>query len=444
MFIDIIFTAISADSLQKLNLFIQIITIMNLVIGWGLNVIYFYQHFYALVSIFTKPKKYPKAKTLHKYAYLICAHGEDKVVGNLVRSILEQDYPKELMHVFVVADNCTDNTANVAREAGATVFERTSDQKGKSWALDYAFKKLVKEYESEGFEALFLFDADNLVSKEYTMKMNDLYDSGVKVGTGFRDSKNFGSGIIAGCASMMFYRECLIMHHSRSLLNVGTYASGTGFYISYDMVKDMNGWNFHTLDEDIEFSLDCAYRGIKIKYCEDAVFYDEQPTSVDASRKQRMRWARGNHEVFWKYFICKKDKPKGKLKFQTLYEMVIHTTPIPVLSILWFIVYILFNLIWFLVTDAPISDFFDFAAVPTLWFLGMVFGVVLIHSIIVLCKYGRKIKAPWYKKIISGFLFPFYAAIFAFWSFVTLFKKVSWAKVEHNTSTSIEELEDKK
>ena len=105
---------------------LQFIKGFNLLIFALFTVFYAYQLFYVLAALWHDRKKtpMPPAKRLHKYAAVISARNESTVIGELIHSIKKQNYPAELLDVFVVADNCTDNTAAVARRAGATVFGR--------------------------------------------------------------------------------------------------------------------------------------------------------------------------------------------------------------------------------------------------------------------------------------------------------------------------------
>ena len=114
----------------------KVIFIINLLISVIFTICYAYQFFYLVVALFKKQKKFV-AKTEHKYAFVIPARDESIVVGELVLSALAQNYPSEKIGVYVIADNCTDNTAEAARKAGATVYERNDNLKvGKGFALD--------------------------------------------------------------------------------------------------------------------------------------------------------------------------------------------------------------------------------------------------------------------------------------------------------------------
>ena len=114
-------------------------------------------------------RKFKPAKHYHKYAILIAARNEEAVIGNLLDSIKLQDYPQEYLTVFVVADNCTDSTADVVRSKGAICYERFNDtQKTKGFALQYLFKNIENDYGIESFEGYFIFDADNLLNVDLT------------------------------------------------------------------------------------------------------------------------------------------------------------------------------------------------------------------------------------------------------------------------------------
>ena len=110
-----------------------------------------------------------KAKKQHKYGIVISARNEKNVIGNLLDIIKKQDYPQELLTVFVVADNCTDNTAEIARKKGAVVYERfDNDHRTKGYALEFLFDKIENDYGRDSFEGYFVFDADNLLKEDFT------------------------------------------------------------------------------------------------------------------------------------------------------------------------------------------------------------------------------------------------------------------------------------
>ena len=140
---------------------------INSVLGTILSVIVIHKAFYFVIGMFFT-RKFKPAKENHKYGICIAARNEKYVIGNLIDSINKQDYPKDKYKIFVVADNCTDNTAEIARSKGAIVYERFDDKhKTKGFALQFLFKNIEKDYGTDNFEGFFIFDADNLLKSNY-------------------------------------------------------------------------------------------------------------------------------------------------------------------------------------------------------------------------------------------------------------------------------------
>ena len=166
------------------------IVAFNFIVGALFGLCFLYQVVFFLIGLFHGEVKLPPARKQHRYAFFIAAHNEEPVIANLVKSIKQQDYPSELIDIFVVADACTDNTAQAARDAGAIVYERNDlARKGKSWVMDYGFDRILSEY-PDTYEAFFIFDADNLLSPNYVSIMNDAFDQGYLALTSYRNSKN--------------------------------------------------------------------------------------------------------------------------------------------------------------------------------------------------------------------------------------------------------------
>jgi glycosyltransferase involved in cell wall biosynthesis len=206
---------------------LSFISIFNLIIFIIFTVFYSYQIFYVFVALLSKSKNY-NASINHKYAVVIAARNESAVIAQLINSIKKQNYPGELLDIYVVADNCTDDTAAVAKQAGARVFERFNKQLvGKGYALDYAFKNILKS--NKYYEGYFVFDADNLLDENYVSEMNKVFDKGYKIITSYRNSKNYDTNWLSAGYSLWFLREAKYLNNSRMLLNTGCAISGTVF-----------------------------------------------------------------------------------------------------------------------------------------------------------------------------------------------------------------------
>ena len=114
--------------------------------------IYKYRKIYQVTGIFFT-RRFPPAKRNHKYAVLVAARNEEAVLGNLIDSIRAQDYPSHLVTIFVAADNCTDRTAQIAREKGAVCYERfDTEHRTKGYALQFLVEQIRRDYGVESFE----------------------------------------------------------------------------------------------------------------------------------------------------------------------------------------------------------------------------------------------------------------------------------------------------
>ena len=122
------------------------------IIGNIMTIMFFYKKIYYIIGFFFT-RKFKPAKKKHKYAILIAARNEKYVIGNLLDSINKQDYDMSLITTFVVADNCTDNTAEIARKHGAICYERFDDKhRTKGYALEFLLDRIEEDYGRMSFE----------------------------------------------------------------------------------------------------------------------------------------------------------------------------------------------------------------------------------------------------------------------------------------------------
>ena len=416
--------------------FISLFNIIILIIFTGF---YSYQIFYLFVALFKKGKNL-KASKNHRYAVVIAARNESAVIVQLIKSIKRQNYPGELLDIYVAADNCTDNTAEVARSAGAIVFERFNKQfVGKGYALDYAFKNII--YKKTCYDAYFVFDADNLLDENYISEMNKVFDNGYKIVTSYRNSKNYDTNWLTAGYSLWFLREAKYLNNSRMILNTGCAISGTGFMVSDDIIRKNKGWKHHLLTEDIEFTIDNALQGVKIGYCGKAVLYDEQPYLFKQSWNQRLRWAKGFYQVFAKYGRDLIITIFKKRSF-CCYDMFVTIMPALFLTLTSVGV----NLTVFFIGLLNIETY------PEL--MGETIGAILLsmlNSYIVLFLMGlittvtewKNINTSSMKKLKYIFTFPVFIITYVPISIVALFKfkKIEWQPITHSIVKTIEEMQ---
>ena len=418
------------------------IVIFNTIVGLVFSVCFLYQVVFFFIGLIRGQVKIPPAKKQHTYAFFIAAHNEEAVIANLVKSIKDQDYPSELIDVFVVADACTDNTAQAAREAGAIVYERNDlSRKGKSWVMDYGFDRILREYPGK-HEAFFIFDADNLLSRDYVTIMNDAFDQGYLALTSYRNSKNFGSSWISSAYATWFIREARYLNNARMICHTSCAVSGSGYLVSAKLIEGMKGWDFHTLTEDIQFSTFCAIHGVRIGYAP-AEFFDEQPVTLKASIKQRMRWTKGFYQVLFTYGRHM-FKSIGKFHRFAAYDMLMVVGPAMLLTLMCLLVNVTFIAVGslshgFLATDAEI----EMAIGSVIMMLAYMYGTFFVMGLSTTITEWKHIHCPQQWRIFTNlFTFPLFMFTYVPLTVAALFLKVDWVPTPHDVSVTLDEVLD--
>jgi len=418
------------------------IVIFNTIVGLVFSVCFLYQVVFFFIGLIRGQVKNPPAKKQHTYAFFIAAHNEEAVIANLVKSIKDQDYPSELIDVFVVADACTDNTAQAAREAGAIVYERNDlSRKGKSWVMDYGFDRILREYPGK-HEAFFIFDADNLLSRDYVTIMNDAFDQGYLALTSYRNSKNFGSSWISSAYAIWFIREARYLNNARMICHTSCAVSGSGYLVSAKLIEGMKGWDFHTLTEDIQFSTFCAIHGVRIGYAP-AEFFDEQPVTLKASIKQRMRWTKGFYQVLFTYGRHM-FKSIGKFHRFAAYDMLMVVGPAMLLTLMCLLVNVTFIAVGslshgFLATDAEI----EMAIGSIIMMLAYMYGTFFVMGLSTTITEWKHIHCPQKWRIFTNlFTFPLFMFTYVPLTVAALFLKVDWVPTPHDVSVTLDEVLD--
>lgn len=425
----------------------HMVYVVNTTIFLLFMVLYSYQFFYLFVGLADKlrNKPLPPVKTHHHLVMVVCARNEEAVIGHLLDSFNAQRYPKDRCRAVVVADNCTDGTAEVARAHGATVYERFNKvEVGKGYALEYGFSELLSD-ESSKDEAYIIIDADNLLTSNYLYEMNRMLEAGYEASTSYRNSKNYGDNWITAGYGLWFLREAEYLNRPRCVLGTSCAVSGTGFLIKRDIIEQQGGWPFHTLTEDIEFTVASVLKDKKIGYARRAMLYDEQPATFSASWRQRKRWAKGFYQVLWHYG---KNMLKTIISFRKIpstrfssFDMIM--TIMPALFVTLF--GLLFNsVVWLysLINAAKIDNLEVMAQTSTavMMFFVSFYGILFFVGVITMITEHRNIHGKWWMKLKSVFTFPLFMFTYIPIAVAALFMKVEWEPIVHSVSKSIHEM----
>lgn len=250
-----------------------------------------YQIVMSLFGIWHRKAQIQFAPT-KRFAIMIPAHNEERVVGPLVDSIMAQAYPPDYYDVFVIADNCSDHTADVAQRHGAIAMSRTdTERRGKGFAIEWMLERL--EDMPQTYDAVVMFDADNLVAPDFLRVMNDKLCNGHPVIQGYLGVKNPFDSWVSVSLAISYWFSNRMWQNARQNLKLSCSLGGTGLCIDLALLREM-GWGATGLTEDLEFGVRCVERGIMPIWAHDAVVYDEKPTTLLTSMRQRLRWMQGH------------------------------------------------------------------------------------------------------------------------------------------------------
>ena len=398
---------------------------------------YAYQFVYLLVGLFKKEPAMPEDPKLHRFAVLIAARNESAVIGELLDSIRRQNYPTDLVDMYVIADNCTDNTGDVAEAHGAHVFRRFDQVKvGKGYALDYAFRQIGAMKGLRYYDGYIIFDADNVLDRNYIREMNRTFSLGYPVITSYRNSKNYDSNWLSAAYALWFIRESRFLNGARMKLGTSCAISGTGFLVSSETIEKDGGWKYSLLTEDIEFSTDHIIRGDKIGYCSRAILYDEQPVDFRTSWNQRLRWTKGFYQVFGGYG---RRLVSGCFRPHRLqcYDMLMTLAPGNLLTLVSLVLNALFTLIGSVTSQGMIIAA---ACDGMVGCLVNVYISLITFGAITLVTEHKRIHCKMGKQIRYLFAFPIYIFTYIPMTVVALFRNVTWKPVTHTVVRSAEQI----
>ena len=236
-------------------------------------------------------------KKYNRFAILVPAHNEKILISRLCQSLLEINYPKDLYEIFIIADNCTDETAEISLSFDANVLVRKSkNHLGKGFALDYALKNIPIEQ----FDAVLIVDADNIVDSMILNELNKSINHGEQAiqccnGVGNRSDSSF--------TELLYISRIIgnyLYHHSKYKLGLSSYLMGNGICFTKKLLKD-RGWTAFTAGEDWEYYAQLAGDGVKIGYSIGAKTFHQESRSLNQATSQRLRWASGKFYVLKKY-----------------------------------------------------------------------------------------------------------------------------------------------
>ena len=396
---------------------------------WIVTIFWLYQLIVSICSLVKLKDKPLIINKQHKFMAIIPAHNEESVIGNLVESLTKQNYPKELLDIYVIADNCTDNTAKIASDAGAIVYERFDEQnKTKGHALKWFLDKKIEE--DADYDAFCVFFADNIVHEDFIKNMNKKLCQGEDVVQGYRDIKNPTDSWISAGYALFYWTMNRFYHLARYNLGLSPLINGTGFMVKFDVIKP-TGWDTKTLTEDIEFSLKRIIAGKKLGWATDAIVYDEQPVGFKQSWSQRSRWTVGHMQCIQNYT---KDLANATKEHKSLMNFdgllyILGSIPMFVLTLILLAI----NFIMYIANGITAWELVE----NILRYLIPTFLLPIGTAILIMLLDRKPIKPMW-----KGLLcYPLFLGSWLLINFKCLFKReTSWEKIEHVRNIKINDV----
>ncbi len=403
--------------------------ILQQAIVWIITIFWLYQLLISICSLVKLKDKPLLINKEHKFMAIIPAHNEESVVRNLIESLKNQNYPKELFDIYVIADNCTDKTAEIARDAGAIVYVRDNQEgRTKGHALQWFLAKKIEE--KADYDAFCVFDADNIVDKNFIKNMNKKLCQGEEVVQGYRDIKNPTDSWIASGYAIFYWMMNRFYHLARYNLGLSPLINGTGFMVKFDVIKP-NGWNTYTLTEDIEFSLQRIIAGKKLGWATDAIVYDEQPVGFKQSWSQRSRWTVGHIQCMGRYtkelaIAAKENKTLVSLD-GLLY--IIGSIPMFIVTLVLLLVNAFIYMANGMTEMALIKNYLLYI-IPT-FILPIIIGAIIM-------KLDKRPIRPMIKGLLC---YPLFLGSWLVINFKCLFRReTNWEKIEHVRDIKINEV----
>lgn len=395
----------------------------------------FYSIYQLVIWLFAYTKPVKKKKIIrkkHKFMAVVSARNEEQVIGNLIESLKNQIYPANKIDIYVIADNCTDNTAKVARDAGAIVYERFNEfKRSKGYALEWFFDIVLKEFPNK-YDAFCIFDADNIVAPNFFDKMNGKLCEGETIVQGYRDIKNAGDNWISANYSIFYWTMNRCYHYSRDKLGLAPMVNGTGFMVAMSVLKEENGWHTETLTEDTEFSIKSVIKGRKVAWAHDAVIYDEQPTTLSQAWNQRLRWGVGNIQCLK---VCLPEILKAKKITPALIDVCIYLMGMPVV-----IISLLSSLLNFIkVLIMPMKQGYMLFK-DNLEFIGPFIICSILQALIIVLLENKDVKKVWHGIIT----YPIFLVICFLINLAAFFNtKMAWKPIKHVRAVKINDIQTK-
>ena len=403
---------------------------------------------YMLIKEYLVALKGSKIKLTRNYnepsfAIIIPARDESLVISNLLDSIKRQSIKVNPKDIYIIVESRKDKTVEIAKSRNINiVYRRDLTKKRKGYAIDDAVKKILKA--KKHYDMYFIFDADNILDRNFFKEMVKSYKKGYDIGIGYRNTKNGNSNIYSAASSLTFSMINTLSNNYKVKHNLTLTVSGTGFYIKGEILEKLGGYPFNSLTEDYELSLYAVLNNLTSNYNTKAKYFDEQPTSYSVTIKQRTRWVKGYFVSRNKYYLLLKEKLKNKDdNYPSVYITLVGVKPY-ILLVVSVILY-LANLIYRIISNSIVKIEITSLLLQFFVIILFIYLILVIFTGVLLIKEKDNLRLNRKMKVKVLFYNPIFLASYVKCLYLALRNKdLTWEKIEHSDNISLEELNNGK
>lgn len=432
----------------------QLYNILNTINMVILNIIglpFLIQIIYMLFG-WLKKKTFKRSEKKSRACFLICAHNEEDVIFNTVDRLFKKlNYPRELFDVYVVAHNCNDNTAELAKKAGATVFVY-NDPDPKTHFLSYsvrygfnAISKLDKKY-----DFLIKIDADNYVNDDFLLYMNDAYNSGVKFARAYESALNITQNVYTKASGLYYAYDSRFASRVRERFHLAAHVNGAGCMFAMELVEKY-GYDAKGLSDDMEYLCNrMIHDKIYGHFVEDAVVYEDLPSTLKDTYARNKRIGYGVSRLFFTHGFRLVGKFFVTFNFSYL-EVFLQLLFCMICAVLctWIPLYYIYDIVYLIlaangVIETTLQTSAEYMQVlNTTWIvivaaLSILFAFAgLLQAFFLVQSDYKKLGCRRRRELTSGILmYPLFVIVYVATLCIGIFSKPNWRQVKRNKVSS--------
>jgi cellulose synthase/poly-beta-1,6-N-acetylglucosamine synthase-like glycosyltransferase len=252
-----------------------------------------YQLVLAAAYFLIKHPEYEAARKRNSFAIIVPSHDEELLISKTCENLVGIDYPAAMREVFIVADNCSDSTADICSAFPVNVLCRTDKENaGKGYALKWAFEQL----DLARFDAVLILDADTTVDPEILLELNTMLERGSQAIQCYETLSNRGESWFTQLIFVSRTINNLLYHCAKYKLGLSSYLMGVGMCFRTSLLREV-AWNAYTLSEDWEYTARLIENDKRIDFAVRARVFPQESRSLRQATSQRLRWSKGRYHV---------------------------------------------------------------------------------------------------------------------------------------------------